>query len=101
MILNCVIRSNARYARDGIVKNGKIKAIQLDSSKSYLLYEIMFKDQSDIKTIREFIKTKENEEVADILHMVEDYIWKCHDIEPEKLQRLISPKVMNATQEEW
>ena len=32
---------------------------------------------------------------------MEDYIRKCHDIDPEKLQRLISPKAMTATQEEW
>ena len=30
----------------------------------------------------------------------EYYIRKCHDIDPEKLQRLISPKAMNDTQEE-
>ena len=50
------------------------------------------------KLIREFVKTKEDEEVTDIPHMIEDCIGKYHNIEGEKLLRLINPKVMNATQ---
>ena len=84
-ILICVIERNVKYASDTIVKDSKIKAIQLHPSKSQLLYEIMFKDQLDIKTTREFVKTKENEEVIDIPHTTEDYIRKCHNIDPEKL----------------
>ena len=85
---------------DSIVKNSKIKAIQLDPSKSQLLYKITFKNQSDIKTTRESIKTKEDEEVTDIPYMTEDYIRKYYDIDSEILQRLMSLKVMNNTQEE-
>ena len=42
-IPTCAIRSNIKYARDSIVKDSKIKAIQLNSRKFQLLYEIKFK----------------------------------------------------------
>ena len=51
-ISTCVTGSKFKCVRDGIAKGGTIKMIQFDPSRSQLLHEITFKDQSDIKTTR-------------------------------------------------
>ena len=41
-----------------------------------------------------------DEEVTDILHAAEDCIQKCQEINKEKLQRLMSPNVIDSNLEE-
>ena len=43
---------------------------------------------------------KPDEEVACIRHATEDYVRKCQQIDPEELQRLMSPKAIDINQEE-
>lgn len=56
------------------MRDGKIKTIQLNPSRSQLLYDIIFKDQLGIKIVCKFVKTKDDEEVMDIPHVTKYYI---------------------------
>ena len=53
----CMMEIKFKCVTDGIVKDDTVKTIQLDPSKAQLLHDIKLKDNLDIKTIREFIKT--------------------------------------------
>ena len=58
--------------RDSVVKDGTVKTIQLDRSQTQLLHDVKFKDELDIKTTKEFVKTSHDQEVTAMPFATED-----------------------------
>jgi len=95
------VGDKVRYVRHGVTKPGILVNLLLDPSRTQLLYTIRCAGNEVLQTTKEFIKKEEDEEITAIPSTIEDYVRRCSEMDREQLQRIINPKAMTSTQQEW